>query len=131
MRETGEAGVPTPKLLCRTSMHGGAACDGLPDVCPCCARGLFRVSGYHELLQSESGPVGSGYGFDFLQFLRRYTNLNYEYVGYEDGWQDMQQMLRDGEIDLVTSAHTAQLLRMKHAFRKSRMCDVSQRRWLH
>ena len=58
--------------------------------------GYFAFPGYHEVIQSESGSQGSGYGFDFLQLLRRYTNLNYEYVGYEDSWQDMQQMLRDG-----------------------------------
>ena len=58
--------------------------------------GYFAFPGYHEVIQSESGPQGSGYGFDFLQMLRRYTNLNYQYVGYENSWQDMQQMLRDG-----------------------------------
>ncbi|MGN0078390.1 MAG: ATP-binding protein [Coriobacteriales bacterium] len=66
--------------------------------------GYFAFPGYHELYEDESGTHGSGYGFDFLQMLRRYTNLNYEYVGYESGWQDMQQMLRDGQIDMVTSA---------------------------
>ena len=34
--------------------------------------------------------LGSGYGFDFLQLLRKYANLNYQYVGYEDSWQEMQ-----------------------------------------
>ena len=66
--------------------------------------GYFAFPGYHEVLESENGPQGSGYGFDFLQMLRRYTNLNYQYVGYEDSWQDMQQMLRDGQIDMVTFA---------------------------
>lgn len=66
--------------------------------------GYFAFPGYHEVLESENGPQGSGYGFDFLQLLRRYTNLNYQYVGYEDSWLDMQQMLRDGQIDMVTSA---------------------------
>ena len=40
--------------------------------------GYFAFPGYHEVIQSESGPQGSGYGFDFLQMLRRYTNLNYQ-----------------------------------------------------
>ena len=51
--------------------------------------GYFAFPGYHEVLESENGPQGSGYGFDFLQLLRRYTNLNYQYVGYEDSWLDM------------------------------------------
>ncbi|MGN0038152.1 MAG: ATP-binding protein [Coriobacteriales bacterium] len=66
--------------------------------------GYFAFPGYHELYEDENGTHGRGYGFDFLQMLRRYTCLNYEYVGYENSWRDMQQMLRDGRIDLVTSA---------------------------
>ena len=57
--------------------------------------GYFAFPGYHELYQSENGPQGRGYGFDFLQMLRRYTNLNFQYVGYENGWLDMQQMFSD------------------------------------
>ena len=66
--------------------------------------GYFAFPGYHEVCQDENGLHGSGYGFDFLQLLRRYTNLNYQYVGYENSWQEMQEMLRTGEIDMVTSA---------------------------
>ena len=66
--------------------------------------GYFAFPGYHEVYQDENGLQGSGYGFDFLQLLRRYTNLNYQYVGYENSWQEMQEMLRTGEIDMVTSA---------------------------
>ncbi|MGN0009330.1 MAG: ATP-binding protein [Desulfovibrionaceae bacterium] len=85
----------------------------LPLVCPPAAWasqprtirvGYFAFPGYHEIIRDEKGPQGSGYGFDFLRLLRRYTSLNYRYVGYEDSWQEMQQMLRDGEIDMVTSA---------------------------
>lgn len=31
-------------------------------------------------------------------------DVDYEYVGYDQSWDDMQQMLEDGEIDMVTSA---------------------------
>ena len=51
--------------------------------------GYFAFPGYHEMYQRENGSQGSGYGFDFLQLLRRYTNLNYQYVGYENSWLDM------------------------------------------
>ena len=37
--------------------------------------------------------------------MKRYANVRYEYVGYDCSWDDMQRMLLDGEIDMVTSAH--------------------------
>ena len=46
----------------------------------------------------------SGYGYDFLRLMARYWDVDYEYVGYDQSWDDMQQMLEDGEIDMVTSA---------------------------
>jgi signal transduction histidine kinase/CheY-like chemotaxis protein len=64
--------------------------------------GFFAFDGYHEI--DEEG-VKSGYGYDFLQLTQKYVNLNYEYVGYEKSWEETQQMLLDGEIDLATSAH--------------------------
>ena len=78
--------------------------------------GYFAFPGYHEVYQGENGPQGSGYGFDFLQMLRRYTNLNYQYIGYEDSWQDMLQMLRDGQIDMVTSARKTSRREKEFAF---------------
>ena len=78
--------------------------------------GYFAFPGYHEISQDENGSQGSGYGFDFLQLLRRYTNLNYQYIGYEDSWQDMQQMLRDGKIDIVTSARKTSQREKEFAF---------------
>ena len=78
--------------------------------------GYFAFPGYHELIPGEGGPKGSGYGFDFLQMLRRYTHLNFQYVGYEDGWLDMQQMLRDGRIDMVTSARKTSQREKEFAF---------------
>ena len=35
--------------------------------------------------------------------MARYWDVDYEYVGYDKSWDDMQQMLEDGEIDMVTS----------------------------
>lgn len=63
--------------------------------------GFFAFPGYHEI---DDDSVRRGYGIDFLLLLQRYTDLNYEYVGYDRSWEDMLQMLRDGEIDMVTSA---------------------------
>ena len=36
--------------------------------------------------------------------MARYWDADYEYIGYDKSWEDMQQMLLDGEIDMVTSA---------------------------
>ena len=63
--------------------------------------GFFAMDGYH--MMDEEGKR-SGYGYDFLRLMARYWDVNYEYVGYDKSWDDMQQMLEDGEIDMVTSA---------------------------
>lgn len=63
--------------------------------------GFFKFDGYHNI--DEDGRK-SGYGYEFLQLLRRYTNVEFEYVGYDKSWDDMLEMLERGEIDIVTSA---------------------------
>ena len=63
--------------------------------------GFFQFDGYHE--QKDNGEK-SGYGYELLQFIGAYAGLNFEYVGYENSWEEMQQMLLDGQIDMVTSA---------------------------
>ena len=63
--------------------------------------GFFAFDGYH--IQDKDGRR-SGYGYDFLQLLARYGGWTYEYVGYDKSWAEMQKMLADGEIDLLTSA---------------------------
>ena len=64
--------------------------------------GFFAFDGYHEI---DDEGIKSGYGYDFLRLAERYANVNFEYVGYDKSWDDMQQMLLNGEIDMVTSAH--------------------------
>ncbi len=63
--------------------------------------GFFAMDGYHEM--DEKGNR-SDYGYDVLRLMARYWDVNYEYVGYDQSWEDMQQLLEDGEIDMVTSA---------------------------
>ena len=63
--------------------------------------GFFAMDGYH--MMDEDGNR-SGYGYDFLRLMARYWDVDYEYVGYDKSWEEMQQMLIDGEIDMVTSA---------------------------
>lgn len=63
--------------------------------------GFFAFEGYHMI---DGQGKRSGYGYDYLQYLARYTNFTYEYVGYDKSWSEMQDMLEAGEIDLLTSA---------------------------
>jgi ABC-type amino acid transport substrate-binding protein len=67
--------------------------------------GFFAMDGYHEM--DENGKR-SGYGYDFFHLAQKYTNLNFEYVGYENSWEETLQMLLDGEIDVATSAYKTQ-----------------------
>lgn len=62
--------------------------------------GFFAMDGYHMI--DENG-IRSGYGYDFLQMVTRYVNFSYEYIGYDQSWENMQEMLRNGEIDMVSS----------------------------
>lgn len=81
--------------------------------------GYFAFPGYHEIYQDENGTHGRGYGFDFLQLLRKYTNLNYQYIGYENSWQEMLEMLRSGQIDVLTSARKTSQREKEFAFSTS------------
>jgi len=62
--------------------------------------GFFAYDGYHDI--SEDG-TRSGYGYDLLQLMSRYANLDYEYCGYDLSLEQNQDMLERGEIDLLTS----------------------------
>ena len=62
--------------------------------------GFFAFPGYHVV--DENGRR-SGYGYEFLQRLAVYGGWTYEYIGYEDSYADSLDMLRNGEVDVVTS----------------------------
>gem|GEM_PF-1262158 len=64
--------------------------------------GFYALPGYHEM---DLMGNKSGYGYEFLTLMKRYANVNFEYVGYHKSWGAMQDMLEKGEIDMVTSAH--------------------------
>lgn len=63
--------------------------------------GFFRFGGYHEM---NTAGEKSGYGYDFLQMIAGYANFKYIYVGYQKTWDDMLDMLDNGEIDMLTYA---------------------------
>jgi signal transduction histidine kinase/CheY-like chemotaxis protein/ABC-type amino acid transport substrate-binding protein len=75
--------------------------------------GYFKMEGYNEI---DDDGLYSGYDYDFFQMLGRYTNLNFEYVGYDKSWQEMQEMLDNGEIDILTSMHYTEERSKKYDF---------------
>ncbi|MDE6274897.1 MAG: transporter substrate-binding domain-containing protein, partial [Clostridiales bacterium] len=64
--------------------------------------GVFEFDGYHNM-DPESKRL-TGYGIEFLNLVSEYSHLNFIYTGFDKSWSDMQTMLEEGEIDVVTSA---------------------------
>lgn len=62
--------------------------------------GFFAFSGYHII---EENGRRSGYGYEFLQRLAIHGGWSYEYVGYDSSYAEALDMLKNGEIDIVTS----------------------------
>ena len=63
--------------------------------------GVFHFEGYH--MKDEEGTL-SGYGIEFLELVSEYSHLDIWYTGYDNSWDEMLTMLKNGEIDMVTSA---------------------------
>lgn len=66
---------------------------------------IIRV-GYDENSNFIKENDGSyyGYGVEYLEKIAEYTGWKYEYVN-DESWNNCLQMLRDGEIDLICTAH--------------------------
>ena len=64
--------------------------------------GFYASDGYHMI--DEEG-IKSGYGYELLQLMSRYSDIKYEYIGYDKTRNDIFELLANGEIDLLTSAH--------------------------
>ena len=62
---------------------------------------IFYFEGYH--MKDEDGSL-TGYGIEFLNLVSEYSHLNFQYTGYDRSWGEMLTMLKNGEIDVVTSA---------------------------
>ena len=75
--------------------------------------GVFYFDGYH--MEGEDGGL-TGYGVEFLNLVSRYSHLNFSFIGYDQSWEDMLDMLDRGEIDVVTSARKTPQREEKYAF---------------
>ena len=75
--------------------------------------GVFYLDGYH--MRDEDGSY-TGYGIEFLNLVSEYSHLNFTYTGYDRSWDEMQDMLESGEIDVVTSIERTDGREKKFAF---------------
>ena len=72
--------------------------------------GFFAFEGYH--MQDGEGHR-SGYGYDIVQYMAEYCDLEFSFQGYEASWSEAQDMLASGEIDMLTSAQMTEA-RLEH-----------------
>lgn len=84
--------------------------------------GLYPMAGYHNY---ENGEPVSGYGYDYLQYLKRYAPLRYEYSGEKYDWPDVIRLLEEGKLDLVTNIRKTPERESRFAFSKTPMGQTS------
>lgn len=77
--------------------------------------GFFAFDGYHMI--DENGER-SGYGYDFVRLISRYLDVDFEYTGYDKSWNEMFEMLENGEVDMITSVQQTPQRCEKFAFSK-------------
>lgn len=78
--------------------------------------GYFLMSGYQEITKEGNHW---GYGYDYLQEIAKYTGFQYEFV--EATFDECQDMLEKGEIDLMTCAKKTPDREEKFDFSQNRM----------
>ena len=89
--------------------------------------GFFAMDGYH--MMDEEGNR-SGYGYDFLRLMARYWDVDYEYVGYDQSWDDMQQMLEEAGYEIVPFSEKADVY-VINTCSVTNMADRKSRQMLH
>lgn len=62
--------------------------------------GYFAFDGYHNM---DQDGTRSGYGYELLHLIARYTNVRYNYLGYENTLEESLEMLAQGKIDMVSA----------------------------
>ncbi len=87
-------------LLLTSSCLAAQAADSTGEEPEVLRVGFFAFSGYHTI---EEDGRRSGYGYEFLQRLAIHGGWSYEYLGYDDSYANALDMLRNGEVDIVTS----------------------------
>lgn len=87
-------------VLCLTSLYLSSASYAATATGNRVVRvGFFDFEGYHE---TDKQHRRSGYGYEYLHEMAKYTGWVFEYVN--GTWEECQEMLKNGQIDLLTSA---------------------------
>lgn len=63
--------------------------------------GIYPMPGYHEM--DAAGNL-DGYGYKFLEKIKRYNDWQYEFISYKGGYIDALKALQDGKVDIVTGS---------------------------
>ncbi|MDO5580616.1 MAG: PAS domain-containing protein [Planctomycetia bacterium] len=84
--------------------------------------GFYPFEGFH--MYDQQGKR-SGYGYDYLQKLRDYTNWKYEYSDPKFEWPEMLNMLRGGKVDLVPGVSKTAERETEFAFSKDPICQTA------
>ena len=98
--------MKTPRRICALLLAAlllGASCPfayAAPQEENVLRVGFFSFPGYHTI--ADNGRR-SGYGYEFLQRLAVHGGWTYEYIGYDGSYAQALDMLRSGEVDIVTS----------------------------
>ena len=61
--------------------------------------GFFSFEGYYEV--SSTGNR-TGYGYDLIQMMAAHSDINYKYIDNVKTWGEMEDMLADGRLDMLT-----------------------------
>lgn len=61
--------------------------------------GFFAFAGFYE---ADAAGHRSGYGYELLQQIGQHANFTYEYTDNAASWGDMEDMLENGQLDLLT-----------------------------
>ena len=75
--------------------------------------GIFPFAGFYAV--NDHGDR-SGYGYELLQILGQHADFKYVYVDNVGKWGDMEQMLLDGRLDLLTCVQKTPLNETRFAY---------------
>ena len=75
--------------------------------------GFFPFEGYYAV---NSNGQRSGYGYELMQLLALHANWSYEYIDTVQTWSELEQMLLDGQIDMLTSVQKTTANQYRFAF---------------
>jgi len=95
-RVTAAAGAALLAILLMLPLCAAAYAGEVPSV----RVGFFPFEGYYAV---DDAGERSGYGYELLQLIAQHANLSYTYVDDVAAWDEMEQMLLDGRLDMLTS----------------------------